>query len=143
MKIQNIEMVARPTAILWCPKINETDGESTFIIANDEYKLKEFNSDSKLCRKTTLAPIFSDITNFNSNLNQNSNANMNNNFNLNYSTSTTASSSSISSPPNALIPIKINGIKGHYAYSCTSRIIGLGSFPLTGDPSEVHKFSNE
>ena len=29
-----------------------------FIIANDEFKIKEFNADSKQCRKTTLAPTF-------------------------------------------------------------------------------------
>ena len=29
-----------------------------FIVANDEFKLKEYNIDSKLCRKTTIAPRF-------------------------------------------------------------------------------------
>jgi cilia- and flagella-associated protein 251 len=29
-----------------------------FIVANDEFKFKEFNADSKQCRKTTLAPTF-------------------------------------------------------------------------------------
>lgn len=29
-----------------------------FVIANDEFKIKEFNADSKQCRKTTLAPTF-------------------------------------------------------------------------------------
>ncbi|CAE7641666.1 CFAP251 [Symbiodinium microadriaticum] len=29
-----------------------------FIVANDEFKFKEFNADSKQCRRTTLAPTF-------------------------------------------------------------------------------------
>lgn len=52
-----IELTARPTAILWHPQIGD-DIEDRFIVANDEFKLKEFNADSKQCRKTTLAPTF-------------------------------------------------------------------------------------
>ncbi len=52
-----IELTARPTAILWHPHIGQ-DVEERFIIANDEFKLKEFNVDTKQCRKTTLAPTF-------------------------------------------------------------------------------------
>ena len=134
MKITNIEVEARPTAILWYPIIDSNDTEDRFIIANDEYKFKEFNADSKQCRKTTLAPVFSNFLN----------SNFQNNFNNNNRVQSygsndalTNSSSAISSPLNFLIPITINGKVSHYGYSCSSRIIGLGSFPLTGDPSEV------
>ena len=137
MKITNIEVEARPTAILWHPIINSNDTEDRFILANDEYKLKEFNADSKQCRKTTLAPVFSNFLN----------SNFQNNFNNNNriqsygsNVALTNSSTTISGPLNFLIPITINGKVSHYGYSCSSRIIGLGSFPLTGDPSEVFIF---
>ena len=130
-KISNIEIVARPTAILWNPKINENDMEDRFIIANNEYKLKEFNADSQQCRKTTLGPVFSNYLNSNFQNNFNDNRKFDSNF------SDTTSSTSISSPISSLIPITIDGKASHYGYSCSSRIIGLGSFPLTGNPSEV------
>lgn len=53
----SIESTARSTAILWHPRIGE-DIEDRFITVNDEFKFKEFNADSKQCRKTTLAPTF-------------------------------------------------------------------------------------
>ena len=137
MKITNIEVEARPTAILWHPITNSNDTEDRFILANDEYKFKEFNADSKQCRKTTLAPVFSNFLN----------SNFENNFNNNNriqsygsNVALTHPSTTISSPLNFLIPITINGKVSHYGYSCSSRIIGLGSFPLTGDPSEVFNF---
>lgn len=55
--LQRIESTARPTAIMWQPQV-EGDIEEKFIVANDEFKFKEFNADSKQCRKTTLAPMF-------------------------------------------------------------------------------------
>jgi cilia- and flagella-associated protein 251 len=52
-----IELTARPTAMVWHPHIGE-DIEDRFIVANDEFKLKEFNADSKQCRRTSIAPTF-------------------------------------------------------------------------------------
>eukprot|EP00607_Mallomonas_marina_P010200 CAMPEP_0182421352 /NCGR_PEP_ID=MMETSP1167-20130531/6703_1 /TAXON_ID=2988 /ORGANISM="Mallomonas Sp, Strain CCMP3275" /LENGTH=874 /DNA_ID=CAMNT_0024598397 /DNA_START=395 /DNA_END=3022 /DNA_ORIENTATION=- len=52
-----IELTSHPTAILWHPHIG-SDSEDRFVVANDEFKLKEFNADSKQCRRTTLAPTF-------------------------------------------------------------------------------------
>ena len=62
--------------------------------------MKQFNGDSKQCRKTTLAPTFG-------------------------------------GPPIRLIPIQHEGRISHYAYSCESQVIGIGTFPLLGDPTQV------
>eukprot|EP01036_Dinobryon_divergens_P027639 gene27639-36445_t len=76
-----------PTAVFWNPRTEE-DVEDRFIVANDEFKLKEYNIDSKLCRKTTIAPRFG-------------------------------------TPPATLLQV------------AKYRVIGMGTFPLTGDPSKV------
>jgi WD40 repeat protein len=95
-----IESVAKPLAIMWHPRL-EDDAEDKFIISNDEFKFKEFNADSKQCRRTTLAPTFG-------------------------------------GPPNMLLPVRsADGSVGHYAYSTYSKVIGVGCFPLTGDPAKV------
>jgi WD40 repeat protein/Ca2+-binding EF-hand superfamily protein len=96
-----IEATARPTALMWHPRIGD-DVEDRFIVATDEFKFKEFNADSKQCRKTTLAPTFGN-------------------------------------PPNRMVPIATagNGRVTHFAYSSDSKVVGIGSFPLAGDPSKV------
>ena len=135
IKIPVIEVVANPTALLWHPRISEEDNEEKFVIVNTDYKFKEFNAHSKQCRKTTLAPMFSNCFD----------SNFQNNFSSNFSscriTPHTSSSPSVSasSPPNRLLPIRVNDKVTHYAFSCPSRIIGIGSFPLRGDPSQVNK----
>jgi len=40
-------------------------------------------------------------------------------------------------PINCMIPVAKNGIKSHFVYSTASKVIGMGCFPLTGNPSEV------
>lgn len=52
-----IEQSATPLALLWHPHI-EGDVEDRLIVANDEFKFKEINVDSKQCRRTTLAPTY-------------------------------------------------------------------------------------
>ena len=52
-----LELSARPTAMAWHPRLGD-DIEDRFFVANDEFKIKEFNAESKQCRKTTLAPVF-------------------------------------------------------------------------------------
>lgn len=78
-----------------------------FVIANDEFKFKEYNIDSKLCRKTTIAPRFG-------------------------------------TPPARLLQVPIASASaagqssiGYFAFAASSRVIGIGTFPLTGDPSKV------
>jgi WD40 repeat protein len=76
------------------------------VIANDEFKFKEFNADSKHCRKTSLAPRFG-------------------------------------SPLTFLLQIpkaKENSSPNYFAFASSSRVIGIGTFPLTGDPSKVSYF---
>ena len=94
---------------MWHPK-SAADPEDRFVMANNEFKLKEFNIQSKHCRKTTLAPRFGN-------------------------------------PPVCLVQVPM-GTKPntgpeevvastHFAFATASRVIGIGCFPLTGDPSEV------
>ncbi|KAJ0392559.1 hypothetical protein P43SY_000538 [Pythium insidiosum] len=52
-----IEQSARPTACCWHPEMKSLH-EDMLIIANDEYKLKQWNSHNKSCRKTTLGPSY-------------------------------------------------------------------------------------
>jgi Ca2+-binding EF-hand superfamily protein len=104
-----LEVFARPTAIMWHPK-SANDPEDRFIMANDEFKMKEFNIQSKHCRKTTLAPRFG-------------------------------------SPPTTMVHVPIKSkvadsdaeqaVSKHFAFATSSKVIGIGCFPLTGDPSEV------
>lgn len=96
-----VETSAKPTALLWHPHIGD-DVEDRFIYATDDYKFKNINADSKLCRKTTIAPTYG-------------------------------------GPINQLlmIPGGSDTEPGyHYAFSTAERIVGLGSLPLTGDPTE-------
>eukprot|EP01038_Epipyxis_sp_PR26KG_P008841 gene8841-11932_t len=95
-----LESIARPLAVMWYPA-SDDDVEDRFVIANDEFKLKEINADSKQCRKTTLAPRFG-------------------------------------TPAKKLVVIPSNeSATKYYCYATESRVIGVGSFPLTGDPSQV------
>lgn len=57
-----IELTAKPTALLWHPHVGD-DVEDRFVYATDDFKFKNINSDSKLCRKTTLAPSFGGVIN--------------------------------------------------------------------------------
>ena len=94
-----VELTAQPTAVAWHPHIGD-DVEDRFIVVNDEFKLKEFNGDSKQCRKTTLAPTFG-------------------------------------GPPNKMMVQKGENDKWYFVYSTTERIVGLGSLPLSGCPTQV------
>jgi len=52
-----LDLNARLTAVLWSPSIN-ANHEDKFVVATDEFKLKEFNVESKQCRKTVIAPTY-------------------------------------------------------------------------------------
>ena len=52
-----LDLNAQPSALMWSP-ITAEDPEEKFIVANDEFKLKEFNVESKQCRKTALSPTY-------------------------------------------------------------------------------------
>lgn len=75
-----------------------------FVTANDLFKFKEYNADSKQCRKTSLAPRFG-----------------------------TAPTSLLAIPGNNTAEFSTR----YLAFSTSYRVIGLTSFPLTGDPSKV------
>lgn len=49
------EQSALPTALIWFPK----NGKESFLMtANSQYKFKFYNGQTRLCRRTTLGPIF-------------------------------------------------------------------------------------
>lgn len=132
IQIPVIEVTARPTSLLWHPKMGENDNEEKFIVANTDFKFKELNVQSKQCRKTTLAPMFSNYfdSNYQNNFDSNSDP-------VSSSSSSSSSSRIVSNPPSKLLPIRVNGKTTHYAYSCPERVVGVGCLPLRGDPSEV------
>lgn len=54
---KKIEQTAHPTCCFWSDDF--ADGrEPILVIGNDEYKFKLWNTDSKTCRKTVLAPTY-------------------------------------------------------------------------------------
>tara|TARA_B100000482_G_scaffold192413_1_gene180505 strand:- start:2702 stop:5512 length:2811 start_codon:yes stop_codon:yes gene_type:complete len=55
--IYSIEEGATPTACLWHPPLHG-DFEERIITANSEFKLRQWNADNKLCRRTSLSPTF-------------------------------------------------------------------------------------
>lgn len=55
--VYSIEEDAIPTACLWHP-ILFGDFEERIITANSEFKLRQWNADNKLCRRTSLSPTF-------------------------------------------------------------------------------------
>jgi hypothetical protein len=131
--VSSTDTTGRPTSIMWHPRMSEMDIEEKFFTVNTEYKMKEFNAYSKECRKTTLAPVFSDTqpTNF---------LNRANTLTSAHKCQKEFFSHVISGAPDRLIPILTNGWVTHYAYSCPDNIIGVGTFPLTGDPTQVRNF---
>lgn len=54
-----IEQGATPTACCWHPEMPRGAlQEDLLLVANDEYKLKQWNASNKTCRKTTLGPSY-------------------------------------------------------------------------------------
>jgi WD40 repeat protein len=108
-----IEMLAKPSCMFWHPK-RKDDVEDRFITVNSEFKMKEYNVESKQCRKTVLAPRFG-------------------------------------YPPNSLLlvphsertmqyragdpPIQYTYWQAAYVFSTPNRVIGIGQFPLDGNPT--------
>ncbi|KAG6975378.1 hypothetical protein JG688_00002456 [Phytophthora aleatoria] len=52
-----VELSAVPTACCWHPELRDVQ-EDLVIVANDEYKLKQWNTGNQTCRKTTLGPSY-------------------------------------------------------------------------------------
>uniref|UniRef100_K3WHW6 Cilia- and flagella-associated protein 251 n=1 Tax=Globisporangium ultimum (strain ATCC 200006 / CBS 805.95 / DAOM BR144) TaxID=431595 RepID=K3WHW6_GLOUD len=52
-----IEQSATPTACCWHPEMKSLQ-EDLLLVANDEYKVKQWNTSNKTCRKTTLGPSY-------------------------------------------------------------------------------------
>ncbi|KAH9123553.1 hypothetical protein AeMF1_005476 [Aphanomyces euteiches] len=52
-----IEQSATPTTCFWHPDMSGVH-EDLIVVANDEYKLKQWNANNKTCRKTSLCPTY-------------------------------------------------------------------------------------
>lgn len=156
-----IELSAKPTAVMWHPKLNG-DFEDRFVIANDAFKFKEFNLESKQCRRTSLAPRFgnppstllvippppvSEVLSLPT-------APITRQYPTGRSTKgefeeqgepnpeglegqaeekATEEEEEVEEP----VPPAEAALPEYFAFSTTSRVIGISSFPLTGDPSQV------
>lgn len=118
-----IDLTGRPTAIVWHPHL-EDDVEDRFVVANDEYKFKEFNGDSKQCRRTTLAPTFGGAP-------------------KNLLPLPSVSTKPFIPQPGAERQTSPFVVR-HYCYATPERIIGVGALPLDGSPANVssHLFSH-
>ena len=88
-----LDLTAFPSSMMWAPSVG-TEGEEKFIVANDEFKLKKYNLESKQCPKTCISPTYG-------------------------------------GPVNKMLPLIKNGVVKHYAYATASKVIGVGTLPMT------------
>ena len=104
-----------------------------FVVANSEFKFKEFNADSKQCRKTTLAPTFGINVANPSTVGSFGGAPVNL-VQLPLSASAKVGSSNSNNQSKGAM---VSTAPRHYVYTTSQRVIGIGCFPLTGNPEEV------
>lgn len=127
-----IDSTSLPLCLFFLPRHN-LDVEDRFVICCNDFKFKEFNLDNKTKRKTTLAPRYG--------LPPNKVIVINNSIQFltpppSSTTQNVSSSNSVSSTNSAppLLTNPSNFINGTYVFSTGNRVIGLGQFPLDGNP---------
>ncbi|KAJ8603503.1 hypothetical protein CTAYLR_005116 [Chrysophaeum taylorii] len=105
----HIEETAVATACAWHPMLRG-DFEERVITANSDFKLKQWNAENKICRRTSLGPTFGGPINGLVSIPRHEDAS---------STRGTSSSSDV------------------LAYSTKSRVLGLLKLPLDGNPNKM------
>jgi len=130
-----------------------------FVIANDVFKLKEFNLESKQCRRTSLAPRFGNppttlliippppsaevrlLDDSSPTYPDQGRGDFERNDNESDGHGEAGGEAEgeenegnvvVSAPPPSLV-----ALPEYFAFATNNRVIGVSSFPLTGDPSQV------
>lgn len=108
-----IEQSATPTACCWHPEMTGLQ-EDLVLVANDEYKIKQWNASNKTCRKTTLGPSYGGP--------------MNRLLPIPLKPSVLAAAASSASAHAAAVAER------YCAYSTHEKVVGLLKLPLDGNP---------
>lgn len=101
-----VESWTKPTCVMWHPKRPE-DVEDKFLVMNAEYKIKEFNADSKQCRKTCLAPRYG------------------------------APANKMMLVPGSSGSDGSGGKSSSYVFTTGERILGMSQLPIDGNPNKI------
>lgn len=108
-----IEQSATPTACCWHPEMTGLQ-EDLVLVANDEYKIKQWNASNKTCRKTTLGPSYGGP--------------MNRLLPIPLKPSVLAAAATSASAHAAAVAER------YCAYSTHEKVVGLLKLPLDGNP---------
>lgn len=143
-----VELTARPCGLLWVPHEDESK-ENKFIIVSDHGKMKEYNADTKKCRKVSKCPIFGGVPSVLLVLPQakkGSEAAAEEEL-LEPSAQTldadsfaeTAIESGVAGEKEVKSKLSLQNKSDleYYVYAAESSVIGIGCLPLTGNPELV------
>jgi hypothetical protein len=147
-----IELTARPAAIMWLPPDNDI-AENKFIVANDQFKFKEFNADTNKCRKVTMCPLqgghpvilkplrhpkLKSTRASGKATSENEVLTLDDIEQVSEAQAEAETETAESPPLESDVP---SAQKAYYAYATQERMIGIACLPLTGNPDLVIRIS--